>query len=551
MAWKLTVWVLDVGQGDSSLIIAEDDKTGQARTLLIDGGRARYAETVHSLVRRFLRGRGIPELDHILVSTYNRPHHGGLLQLLNADNLYHFAHMVAYIAVREAGAGDTTVRQIAGGVAGAYAACRGGYESLPQNPGLTAQVRALATGARLAANAGDANPNAAMAAWTYVTDPAHPLDPRLLNPTLIYDKALSQNIACIAGLSAGAFFQAAQCAGTVPPEAVQVQAVGSVRDMLLHLLFAKAPAGARFDTGGFYANTHIIDISARYQSHGFSIRMGKAAAGGLSLETVAKADWLATAPGISRKHTTLPALGAEILWNSGPRKAPPPAGAPAVFVVARAGEVWDPQSPGKSSVIPPDNPPLSADTRIGLVVRFNDFVYYTGGDLTSPGEDLIASAVTRNGLPNPGGDSFPAVDKIACFKCGRHGHDTATSDNFLSMALPAAALISCGTNPATPVPSQSVIDRLQADYLIDGFYLTNCNVARNHVPKSFGLPQTGGGNKSRVSGDNALPNDGAGRIRGHLIMQVGEAGTRAGNRTFTVMHRDAVGNMTSDTIDAL
>ena len=48
MPWRLEISTIDVGQGDSSLIIA-DDGNGQVRSMLIDGGLGGYAETVHEL----------------------------------------------------------------------------------------------------------------------------------------------------------------------------------------------------------------------------------------------------------------------------------------------------------------------------------------------------------------------------------------------------------------------------------------------------------------------------------------------------------------------
>ena len=49
MPWQLEIFVADVGQGDSSLIVATDGN--QTRSLLIDAGEGQCGQIVHDYVR--------------------------------------------------------------------------------------------------------------------------------------------------------------------------------------------------------------------------------------------------------------------------------------------------------------------------------------------------------------------------------------------------------------------------------------------------------------------------------------------------------------------
>ena len=86
MALQLTIHTIDVAQKESVLVVAADVAAGRHRTILIDGGLFGYAETVRNFIDPILRGYGYP-LDRILVSHYDKDHSGGVIGLLNADNM--------------------------------------------------------------------------------------------------------------------------------------------------------------------------------------------------------------------------------------------------------------------------------------------------------------------------------------------------------------------------------------------------------------------------------------------------------------------------------
>src|SRR6476661_6393040 len=97
MPWQLEISVIDVGQGDSSLIIATNGN--QTRSMLVDAGEGQCADVVHAYVRGRLAHYNAPTLDHVLVTHYDDDHVGGVLQLLRSDNLVAICTVLADAAI--------------------------------------------------------------------------------------------------------------------------------------------------------------------------------------------------------------------------------------------------------------------------------------------------------------------------------------------------------------------------------------------------------------------------------------------------------------------
>ena len=100
MAWNLEVHQIDVGNGESSLIIASDGETTQ--TMLIDGGPASSAQTVHRYVKNQLRLLKVQQLDVIVASDFSDGHLDGLENILIADTSYQQAVLVGSAAAQGA-----------------------------------------------------------------------------------------------------------------------------------------------------------------------------------------------------------------------------------------------------------------------------------------------------------------------------------------------------------------------------------------------------------------------------------------------------------------
>lgn len=486
MPWQLEIHIIDVWQGESSLIIARNPATGARRSMLIDGGLGTYARTVHN----YILAQGLVNgPDHVLVTHYDKDHTNGITALLVADNVYHVSDMIGTAAANWAsglGAPNARPDRAAAGAAVAYAVALGCYND-PNGANFGGQVGTAVTASHLSYNGW----TDAAAADDAVIQVEHTLVGRY-NPWLIPKIGKMRDTAVAAGVAAAASIAAGDAIGVV---------IANTRTAVFNSLRTSVAEESRFQTGGIYQNAHVIDIG--HTDH-VSQKYTQAVAGiytptgGTRVQAI----------GTNRVRTGPPALGSEILWNSGNAAVAAPANSPAVFVVARLKRAWN----GPNAARGFDGPQADNADSIGLILRFNRFFYFTGGDLPSAGEELIATAVMGHGLVDPqgiGGATFAPAHRIACFKCGHHGAPTSTSQNYLNTAQPRGAFISCGKikpGKGDNHPSQVVVDRLHAYGTLLYFYLTNCKYPTNHIPASQGdTDQLGAlGNKSRVTGVNLV-----------------------------------------------
>lgn len=242
MALQLTIHTIDVGQEESALVVATDVAAGRHRTILIDGGVLGYAETVHNFIDPILKGYGYP-LDHILVSHYDKDHSGGIIGLLNADNMRVVSEAISNAVANAAqwAAAGTRPQQIACGAVAASAIL--GACGLNVNQILTmCQVvfpRAV----------GKTDDEAAEIGFNYALKHTNKLQSF---PTLQVGET-GRRIAKISSVAAAI----AIASGNNPATA----AFGAIflliaRTLPNHTL----PNQLRFDTGGRYCNVHLIDI---------------------------------------------------------------------------------------------------------------------------------------------------------------------------------------------------------------------------------------------------------------------------------------------------
>ena len=509
MPWELEISTIDVGQGESSLIIAQDPAVaGAARAMLIDGGRPGYAATVHQYVAGRLAARGIAQLSHILVTHYDNDHTGGVMSLLSSDNLYGVVEVIsnaaAAAAVAAINAGRNAAHQASAAGAAAAAAASGGYTrpggnyaAIAVNAGAAAQVMALTPGNN---QAGNAEEGADLGRQRALAAPAANL--RLLQSPQSVRKAAVAAAAGVLGVGGTAAARSA-----------------AARPLVYNSIRLAVPFAVM--TNGIYHNTHVIDIG---DTNHVPDDYGQILVGRVQMWK----NYATIPPGINRQRTSLaPAnLGSEVLWNTGPAAVAAPANSPAAFLVACRKYVWN--APGGTCPIAsgqPDN-----DDSIALVVRFGLFFFYTGGDLPTEGEDLVADAVMATGFADPqGGPAFAVPHRIAAFKCGHHGSDNSTSAHFLGTIHPMAALISCGRNrfgAGDHHPTQAVVTLLDAN--VNLFYLTNCLYFTNFIPASQGVNQLPVvGNWSRVCGDNNINNLAVPRNRGNIRLYLNQVESTA------------------------
>jgi beta-lactamase superfamily II metal-dependent hydrolase len=502
MPWRLDIHLLDVGQGDCTLIDARHTN-GQRSTLLVDGGLPRYGEFVHDYL---VNTAQVPALDKMLLTHYNEDHGGGLRALLLADDLSNVVRTLTTVGAAYAGGADRPER-IASTVAAVYSAALGNY-----GPNIGWAANASMDARQNAVGNDTAAVNTGVASATWVGSPAGV-------QTLVTSAARRRGVARAAGLAAAAGIVLGE-AGAVLTNRIRTAILNSLRTgMQLQ--------AARFWTGNRYNNTEVIDLgNTAMMPAGWNTTIG----GQFTIAGNA-----AVAPTVNRNRRSNPPLGDEVLWDP----AAPPANAPQAYLISRSSLAWQGIGVAPFPVATgfPDN-----DTSMGLLIKFNDFFYYTAGDLPSVGENPLMNALVNHGLPNPaGGGALPVVDRLGSFKCSHHGAATSTSAAFLHDANPRTALISCGYNLAYQHPDDGLVFRLHGDPGLSRFYLTNCNFQSNVVAASMGHNQlTWPGNKSRVAGDNNQNNIAAGRHRGDIIIRVTQANSQAaaGARTVTVNYWD-------------
>ncbi|KIO48128.1 hypothetical protein [Nitrosospira sp. NpAV] len=316
MALQLTIHTIDVEQEESALVVAADVAAGRQRTILIDGGLLGYAETVHNFINPILRGYGY-SLDHILLSHYDKDHSGGVIGLLNADNMRVVSEAISNAVANAAqwAAVGTRPQQIACGAVAAAATILGAYRLNVHKILTMCQVvfpRAV----------GKTDDEAAEIGFNYALEHTNTLQSF---PTLqVGETGRCKNIAKISSVAAAI----AIASGNNPATA----AFGAI-----FLLIGKTlPNQPRFDTAGRYCNVHLIDIrqpiwpsqSARYIP---PWRSGK-------YLNITKANRMIT-PDINRTLTT-PVSGDEILRNSWAGPTPASPHSPGIFCRAINSWVW-------------------------------------------------------------------------------------------------------------------------------------------------------------------------------------------------------------------
>lgn len=484
MPWSLEIHHIDVVQGDSTLIIATDGN--DQRSILIDGGRSEQAQSVHAYVAARLAFHGINRLDTMIASHYDIDHSKGLTELLVADNRaqqnYYIANAAATAAADTAAGpnNNTAQHQAAAAAAAAAATCEGAY-SIPNGTSYL-YVSYLGIASAIQAVVGtDTQLQAATKGFeegVYVTNRLTLNPPLVASPPMQYSRYRTLCVdAAIAAVNAG---------GNVANRRAAAYAV--VRNALNTI----TSRNSRFDTQRLYNTTQIFDRGDGGTAAPDDYQ--RAVAGLLTQSSNARL----TMPALNRNRMT-PNIGAEVMWNLGNNARAAPANAPTLWCVAA------------NAYVRPNQGPIAGNPTnvvgLGFILRFNNFFYYTGGDLNIGIEDLVIDNITTSRLPdpqNPPAGRFPLPNHICCWKCGHHGADNSTSQHFVDTSAAAATFISTG-GTAYEHPAQAVVNRLHGNANIQNFYFTNLNFDTNLVPASQGLDQLAAvGNKSRVAGDNTL-----------------------------------------------
>jgi hypothetical protein len=542
VAWWMDIHNIDVGTGDATLIIVDNEEVdGARRSILIDGGLSASGPVVHDKVIRVLDDEGP---DVLLVTHYDQDHSEGLTSLMYADNLSALVGELTAIATPYAvsalpAVADAQAEVAARVTCAVQGAMRGSWGA---NAALiTAAVNALAPAAMIGRTVHQAIVTGYNAAQNAVA--LFPVGALSLVTAPLKRREAAQN----AGIAAANAYAAIVNAPHGHPPAVTM--AGSIRAAIFNELQTLVPPNARFHTGNIYNTMRIIDIGAQLPApkptylQAAAGRLHEGAPPNLAM------------PGVQRPRTgNPPPLGRELFWNG---VAPPALHAPYAVVVSGplpnqgAGRVWQGQGNPAANYNSGD---VRNDKSIGVVIRFNNFAYYTAGDMPYQGEDLLYPVLLAQPLPDgtPGGllPGPPPPAPLAAFKCGHHGAATSTSPAFVANLQPVTAYISSGQSHGHPF--QVTVTLLHNSPSVSRFYLTNCRYNRVGIPASpaadLAAPHAAGtvsqnlpGNKSRIAGDNSVNNLAPGRRRGNIRTRVLQAWSMAapGARTYRTTYYES------------
>lgn len=504
MAWNLEIHTIDVAQGESSLLVASNE-TGTTYSILIDGGLAKYGRMVDDYVRERLDRH---ELDAIVTTHYDSDHSGGHVSIFQADNLSTIAWLVGTEIANSMRAkftqGGNAYEVGIAGAAAFTAVIAGAYDDGEYDCSDMVETNVQMVLDQYARARPRITTNAEAIIWGFKTGidfiqyaPKEDLNKslmRVVDNGATYDYGVLSVDAALKtpdpnfwdAAAAKTFFEIA-----APPSP------------LTNLVLDDSFKNFNFDTVGFYKDTRVYnpgrvpnapvkDLNPYFNALEGSLTIG--------VNTM-------VAPNIGRRNYIVPRLGDEILGIADPE-------APKVYVVAIGGMVYNNRNP----VVGDAANALS----IGLVIVFNDFAFFTGGDLPVDGLNKIPKAVN---------DLLGRQVRIQGFKTGHHGSIKSNSQAYLDATQPRSAIISVGSKifKQTMLPSPEVTTMLGKFKPITYFYLTNCKNADCNPPVVgvLGPGQLIPTNKSRISGDNHFdPGERPGSLpkinRGHIVLEISQ-----------------------------
>ncbi len=516
MPKNLKIAAFDVGQGESALVIAQSTGFGQQymRTMLIDGGLQGKVTDVNTAVIARLQAEGMV-IDHatantpavrvnsVVISHFDADHSGGIVNLLAADNLCALCYLVtgnidaAYGDYNPASHPNIVKAVIAALV---YSALNGGYivpgtpdpamTALLDNIKTRAVQYAAVTGWYLAGKqaADDYLWGQGVQRYGYLIPTAQ----KISSVTRNTPDAFANNPADTAHMKDGIF------------ESVFSQLRGYINPSL------SAWQPGDYYTYGLYSRSMLVDTGHSIWTPSLYPDI---AAGKLMMSS----RWIQV-PGVARTRMK-PNPGTELLWLDSPAvRIPSTAADPEAYVFSCDREIWNPVGPNQEiAMIGIDNNAAS----IGMIIRFEDFWFYTGGDLPAEGENHIAYNIAASGILTVRGEPLRFPGRLAAFKCGHHGAGTCTDNYFLNTLNPVAAVISCGWNNSYYHPSPYLLARLNGAAGLQRVFLTEMfSLARKRTE----LPVAG---KAAVAGNTYFLPEVAGlntNIYGDILIDVPEPG---------------------------
>lgn len=537
MTWELEIHHIDVGQGDCTLIIAQDTADSDStRTVLIDGGRkggkeGNLSEKLNKYIQTTLQDKRCPiKIDTIITTHYDDDHYGGIIELINSDNIYRLYELVAqtvtsvvkdYIRINK----DVNT-QTAAGIGASVARIIGfadyDVNNTNSNVGTIAEAAVSAyhnpfNGSNQDAYHKETFDAALNKAKALIGEGKNPEDPNPLlqtGPNYKF-KDIAKKVSIYAGV------ESPLRSALVYPDCDK---------SMIAALFSQRFIPDCFNTLGIYKSTKIIDL-------GNSGVPNQVYPESITGQFYKKSEKLGKVPMIPPREREVATLGDEILGINDMQ-------APKIYTVAGGQEVFGGPSDVNIKMVGADN-----ENSIASIIKFNDFSYYTGGDLptmesanrtakTVQGENGVAKLLFQknselNALINP-------ARRISAGRLGHHGSAESSSKYFLGKMKFKAVFISAGFN-SYGHPSEDVISRLKQGEVnknLEKVYLTNAYDKLDDIPATQGWKtrQDSRENKFMVSGQINNEMHASDNGAGNVILKVTEAQSieTSGSHEFSV-----------------
>jgi beta-lactamase superfamily II metal-dependent hydrolase len=153
---------------------------------------------------------------------------------------------------------------------------------------------------------------------------------------------------------------------------------------------------------------------------------------------------------------------------------------------------------------------------LGLLIRHNNFRYFTAGDL------MIAQEEEAAAFLNPNNNN---AGHVCAIKASHHGAAKSTSAAYLARLLPRAIFLSCGFLNGYGHPKDTALNNIEGSPRIQYYYLSSCGSAvadaRLLGCSGHNLNQVTQNVMGRVAGDR--PRGAPVAHRGDIVLRVSNA----------------------------
>lgn len=439
MGWTVKIHTLDVGQGDSSLIqiIETDEETGKSKftNVLIDGGEADQDEKLLG----YFSELSLSQIDLIVITHGDTDHYRGIWSLLLKDNYWHFCKVICWTVL------DSLKKVI-----------REEEEEILEK--FYEQEDHEELESRIKLQVDEALKD--LGVWKRVSMEKY--------GTILEKYTVQLTDFLFEWFCINKSYEPEEVINWIEEEENETNSL-ILRELYRNTTFRYLAVPFFEDpqlSSGYFKNTRILLNADTYSKATLEVFRGERISSILQINQDSK---YYASYGVKREITVCQAadIGEElfsalhILEKDVPVK----------LVLAAAN--------GQASA--ENDQPVKEDSNkkncnsIALLLNFQNFLYYTGGDLPADGERWVAENLANNIYKELQGASWDCVG----FKAGHHGSKTCTREDGILALNPSYGVISCGDTLSRydrdfDHPSQETVERLNACASLKVFFATAC-----------------------------------------------------------------------------